>query len=247
MLFISFLLICINKICYFPLVMVLFMVSAKKFGNLTKKINYISGLSIAGFICIFIWIKQVNSLVYPYPNDISKTTYALLNPDAQVVNPELQMQYILTHLMDFIPTFFYRTSLPMYRLHCFNFLGSFSTGNNLPSALGYVVWAIIIAYFMSLKTDFQRWERWGMALMAHGMSLLFILSQYLHWDAVGGEISNGHLSKYFIPMYPFFAFALSGLVFNYLKNKTWLPQLLFFLFIVMHVDMLIILMERYYI
>jgi uncharacterized membrane protein len=246
-LFLAFLLISINKICYFPLVFVLFVVPSEKWGSKKNKWGFISLSLVASLMVIAIWVNHVNNLVYPFPDDITKTTYNFLNKDAIQVNPKLQMDYIITHFGEFLPTFLYRTSLPMYRLHCFNFLGSFGTGNNLPSALGYFTWAIIIAYFTALKTDFKRWERIGMALMAHGMSLLFILSQYLHWDTVGGEISNGHLSKYFIPMYPFLAFALSGLAFNYFKDKKWLLKALILFFIIIHIDMFIILLERFYI
>jgi uncharacterized membrane protein len=240
-----------QKIVYAPLFLLLILVPKNAFLPPLSKIRVLSiGLALHALL-VFWWVGKVDKMVYP-TNDIHQTTYKGLREDVSTgneVNPRLQTQRIISDPIlfakNFIPATFsaYQISFPSY-------LSSFGWEYTLPpSGLQYILMGFLFVFVSIQQRFFTGYETVFLALVAHAMTCLFILSQHLHWDEVGDYIIDYYGGKYYVPIYPLWFLALAGFLGkwrDWVRVKLKFEFILGLFFTVLYIDVLILIVERYY-
>lgn len=241
------------KMVYFPIVLTLLLVPKERFGGLKNKVANLSIGLFINLLVVFWWSMEVDFMIYPYDN-YEKTTYHNLHerddpPNTfYVVNPEMQKQLILKDPIGFMARFIPSS----FELYSYNNKSYISTVGWEGVAVNRVLHGLLIAslliFIAAQKSIFSGWERWGLVLIGHGMSCVFLLSQYLHWDEVGGKIGVSHIGKYYIPIYPFLMFALMGVLYRYSDffKKYQLRTIYAFLIVVAFINMIYVTLDRFY-
>jgi uncharacterized membrane protein len=236
-----------QKIVYFPLLFLLLLVPTSKFGGLKKKVLVLSFAIISNLIVIFWWSGEINKLVYP-TGDKFFTTYESLRLDVQI-NPTLQVEHILIDPVKFMRIFF-EASIKAYDINFTTYLTSFGWEViRVPSGLIYVFKLFLFAFIFIQENRFKIWEKILLLLLGHGLVMLFLLSQHLHWDGVGDLFLNVYGGKYYIPIYPIFFLAFTGLLNKSIfKEKYQRHIYIFFAFttLIVQIDFLILILQRYY-
>jgi uncharacterized membrane protein len=236
-----------QKIVYFPLLFLLLLVPTPKFGGLKKKILIFSIALISNFVIIFWWSGEINKLIYP-TGDKFFTTYKNMRMDADI-NPTLQVEHILKDPSKFFGIFF-EVSLKVYNINFSTYLASFGwEGKSVPSGLLYLFKVFLFAFIFIQENRFKIWEKILLLLLGHGLVMLFLLSQHLHWDGVGDLFLNVYGGKYYIPIYPIFFLAFTGLLNKSIfKEKYQRHIYIFFAFttLIVQIDFLILILQRYY-
>lgn len=236
-----------QKIVYFPLIFLLLLVPTPKFGGLSKKILFFSLALIANLIVIFWWSGEINKLVYP-TGDKFFTTYEDLRTGFRV-NPTLQMEHILKDPIKFIKIFF-EASIKAYNINFTLYLTSFGwEGTRVPSGLLYVFKFFLFAFIFIQANRFKLWEKILLLLLGHGLVMLFLLSQHLHWDGVGDVFLFEYGGKYYIPIYPIFFLAATGLLNTFIhqqKYRRFIHIMTVLTLITTQIDFLILILERYF-
>jgi uncharacterized membrane protein len=236
-----------QKIVYFPLLFLLLLVPTSKFGGLKKKVLVFSIALISNLIIIFWWSGEINKLVYP-TGDKFFTTYENMRMDADI-NPTLQVEHILKGPIKFMSIFF-EASIKTYNINFTTYLTSFGwEGKRVPSGLLYVFKFFLFAFIFIQPNRFKIWEKILLILLGHGLVMLFLLSQHLHWDGVGDLFLNVYGGKYYIPIYPIFFLAATGLLNKTIfqnKYRRFIHIMTVLTLITTQIDFLILILERYF-
>jgi uncharacterized membrane protein len=239
-----------QKIVYFPLLFLLWLVPSPNFGNLKNKIIVFVTLLLLVLSVVFWWANEVNQLIYPTANKYF-TTYTALRPceGENTVNPILQMEVIKNEPLIAIKNLLH-VSFKAYGGAFGSYISTSSWDDiQLPEFLLLLSKIFFILIVLSQTNIFSIWERIYLFLLGHGLILIFSLSQHLHWDCVGegfSLISNG---KYYIPIYPILAFSLVGLgqkKYEKLKHKNLIFNILLLFGVVLQVIFLIMIVKRFY-
>lgn len=243
------LLITLNKIVYFPILFLFLLIPTKNFITPKFKFYFILLNVLLNITVIFFWSREVNSLIYPDANNLYRTTYLNIHLGGFVVNPALQTKLILQAPISFGVQLLKQSLIIFTGRTPSSWIGSFGWDGYMPSGLGLsllytiILWAAIQNYF------FKIWERVFLFVLGFVMMLLFILSQHLHWDAVGEKFDAGYVGKYFIPIFPFYFWSVTGVLVNlgFYKNlKSILNWIVILLFIFEYIDFWILICQRYY-
>ncbi len=237
-----------QKLIFFPLSFLLLLVPKAKFGGMQRKILIFTLLLIVSMMIVFWWNGQIQNLVYP-TNDKLHTTYNNMRMECNNINPTLQKEYIMSHFEFFINDFI-AASFKVYYYSKDLYLTSFGwESRGIPNGLMYILQCSIIIFILTRERIFKNWEIVCLALLAHGLLMLFLLSQHLHWACIGENVIYAFGGKYYIPIYPLIFMVLSGLLHKNYRTKKGLNVFnMFFiiLMLVVQVDMLILLVKRYY-
>jgi uncharacterized membrane protein len=245
-----FLLTTINKICYLPAIFLLILIKKEQFGSLKLKIVYITFSLIVNLSVAILLSNQVHSLVYPNAENINLTTYDNSLRPGYNVNPDLQTRLILDNPFLFLINLI-SSSAATIRASSGSWIGAFGWESTIPSGLTNFFWYFLVVVALFYKYNLKVWERFGLALVGFGMTMLFLLSTHLHWDGVGDFIEHNWGGKYFIPIFPLYFWAIAGLFSKFLKQNDkafyYAKIIAVVAFIVIYVDFWILLFERYYI
>ena len=238
----------LNKICYFPILFLLLFIEKEKFGSLKKKVTYIGFNGAINLALAVAWSQYVHTLVYPKSYNPSFTTYESLHLGFKV-NPDLQTQFILQNPFVFLQNLIIKSSETVHNSYG-SWIGSFGWESKLPSGLIDVMWYFLLIFVLFCDYKFKIWERVGLAMVAFGTTMLFLLSTHLHWDGVGDFIENGWHGKYYIPIFPLYFWALSGIFSNFVKDRKSIllgfKVFSILIFIAVYVDFAILIYDRYY-
>ena len=241
-----------NKIIYFPLLFLLFLVPKPYFEKIKNRNAYIFSLLFGVLTIIFMWNKTVDKFVYPF-DDTYKTTYHNLreddyNPAAFInINPRLQMDIIKKEPISFIITFI-PAVFEMYSYNNKDYVSGVGWDSvHIHIVLHVAFLVVFLLYILTMPPVFLLKERRLMAFLAFAMSSLFLLSQHLHWDKVGRDINAVYLGKYFIAIYPLIFMGLMGLIHSKWKFKNLnLPLIVSIVLILAHIDMCFVTIDRFY-
>jgi uncharacterized membrane protein len=237
-----------QKVVYFPLLFLLVLVPSTLFGSLKKKFSIITGVFIVNVIVILLWANEVNKLTYP-DGDKYHSAYSNVRPGFEV-NPALQIDHILKDPLHFAHIFL-KASFDVYPDSFSSYVSAYGwEGHGLPSGLYYILTAILLAFLLLQIKVFTHIERLFLLLLCHGLMMLFLFVQHLQWDALADDsIITYYSGKYYIPIYPVLFFALTGLL-NFVKISTkfvhYSKVIIPLIFIIIHIDFLIIIIQRYY-
>jgi uncharacterized membrane protein len=244
--FLLMLLLSWQKIVYFPLCFLLLLVPKVKFGDLKKKTAFFSFVFIVNLMIVLWWAGEINKLIYP-TSDKNLTTYRAMRPECGV-NPALQTDIILKDPVGFTSNLLYASykSYNAYGIYLTNF-----GREDFPVSRGLlIIFKISILLFMLTRENlFKKWEKIFLLLLGHGLVIVFILSQHLHWACVGEEMIHNFGGKYYIPIYPIIFFAMIGLLKKqnwFAKNQVYTNVYFVVLPIIVQVEFLFLMVERYY-
>jgi hypothetical protein len=88
-----------------------------------------------------------------------------------------------------------------------------------------------------------------MLMLAHGMTSLFLLSMYLHWDAVGDDVTYIYTAKYYFATYALMILLLGGRLTGWdflVAKKKHIEQIFNLSFVIIWIYFLILVYQRYY-
>jgi uncharacterized membrane protein len=236
-----------QKIVYFPLCFLLLLVPKEKFGNIKKKIGFLSFIFITNIVLVLWWAGEVNELIYP-TNDKNLTTYATGMRIECTVNPTLQTELILKKPVNFIYNLLH-ASYKSYNAYGI-YLTSFGWESVTVSRGLLVILKFSVFFFISTREMlFKAWERFFLLLLGEGLVVLFLLSQHLHWACVGEEIMRNFGGKYYIPIYPLILFAVTGFFSKnrfFIDNKAAINLYVVILMMIVQIEFLFAMIGRYY-
>ena len=252
--FILTLLVTWNKIVYFPMLFLLLLVDKEHFGSYLWKFCYSAFLLVSVLGVVFYWNHIIDRYIYPFDDTYINTYHNLHEKEDgsvgyEQVNPRLQIERIKSDPIRFLGVFL-PAVLELYSYNNKTYISNVGwESKTIHPDLNNTLVIVFLLYILSLPNVFNRKERLLFVALAFLMSTLFLLSQHLHWDAVGEKMINGYLGKYFIAIYPLLFFALSGL-YNLSekleKYRIKIPFLLGILFIIAHLNMYLLTLERFY-
>ena len=260
---------------YLPFVFLLLFVPKERFGGLKLKTATMPIGLIINLLVAYLWSNEINKMVYPFGN-FEQTTYHNLHEkelpyvtfyDAhgkysrfaaegkidtailfENVNPEKQKQGILKDPVTFIKNFM-PASFELYSYCNKSYVGSVGWESSRLNNIVHILLIVSLLLFLAVqKNIFVNWEKWSLIIVGHTISCAFLLSQILHWDAVGGKITVTYIGKYFIPIFMIFMFAFVGLLYRFdaFFKKRRLDLVLSLVIIIAYLDMIYITIHRFY-
>ncbi len=236
----------VNKLCYFPLILLIALVNKEKMGGARRKYIFIGGLLTACLALIAVWGKLMRPFIYPF-GDVHRTPYFNMRPGIDV-NPDLQIQFILARPFSFLWRFWV-DSLDSYT-HGYGYIGNCGWDVGVPSGVAIAAILFLTALSVFQRKYFTFWESVWLALVAHSMNMLLLFLMHLNWDGVGETMINYYHGKYYIPIYPLFFFAIPGLA-NALglkKSFAWAfdYRIILLYALAINIDMMILIVQRFY-
>ncbi len=163
------------------------------------------------------------------------TTWGLLNirnygvvwaPPYMRINAKLQIRHILAHPFQFAG-YFFNWNKEVLIQHVKGFIGILGWVDMwLPSyfyRLAYI--ASLSAFLSTISLNLKRGLRLRLALLVLtiGCFVAVITAQYVTWVALETPYLGGVQPRYFIPVFPFLALALTGFRNDFLLKKWQLP------------------------
>jgi uncharacterized membrane protein len=241
------------KIVYFPMCLLLWLVPKARFGGQMPKMVQLGVGLLLNLIVIFWWNGKVNHMIYPVAGDYTKTTYHELHETDDIgiffnVNPELQKQHILHDPLTFAGRFLVKT------FDIYNYCNRTYISNagwesvRVLMPIHVLILVGMLLFFSTRDRFFSRSERWTLVAIGQSLTALFLLSQHLHWDEVGGKISVSHIGKYFIPIFPLFYLAMAGWLKRWrpLFERYYFEKILRGVLVVAYINMVYVTLERFY-
>jgi uncharacterized membrane protein len=238
----------LNKICYFPIIVLYFLIPARRYGSIKIKLSFLISALAVCFLLLFLWNNKIRTLTYPDPNNINTTTL-----DMRVgitVNPDLQIRTMMAQPVEFLSEWTVK-SLQSYQQNWQSYLRNYGwDGGGHPAGLWILFTCLFFLVLGNWTNHFSKLEKFCFILVGHSMTMLFLLVQHLQWDAVGNSMIIAYLGKYWVPIYPILLLVLIGwsmklkLLSKYKNQIEWLFTLVY---LVGQIDNLIIAYARYYI
>jgi uncharacterized membrane protein len=237
-----------HKIVYFPLLFLLLLLEKAVFdNNLVKKYTFISLNLLLNLILIKFWSSHIHELIYPF-TDLTQNTYRGMRP-GYIINPDLQIQYIVNHPITFLNKFISAT-FSSYSHTNQSYIATFGWELiRLPAGLAIGFLTIFLSWVSLQPIRWTRFETILMFVLAHGMTSLFLLSMYLHWDAVGDDVTYVYTAKYYFATYALIILLLGGRLTGwqfFLDKKRHIERIFNISFVFIWIYFLILVYQRYY-
>ena len=254
--FLSTLIISLNKIAYLPLVFLVFLIPKENFSSAKQK-NRVAFLLIAANLAIVIWWSKIIAHLYIRFEDYNPN-FRIGQQLNEGVDPIAQFSFILHNPLTFIQIMMtsFAQTMPHTLIH---YVGKFGWEKNyLP------IWLILPLFLMLILSACtterrsvtitkqlsdtatkqlsdtatkqlsdtateQRSVVHKIAIIATIMSASLASAMYLLWCPVGSNFIENLSGKYFIPIFPLFFLSLPSYnlkKFNILTQKKWIAVLL---------------------
>lgn len=234
------LIISINKIVYFPLIILWFLLP---FGKLESKKKYflsffiIASISIA---CTSLWSLKVNGKYITY-----EEYHPEFRDDQQIKpngHPTKQLNYILSNPYDFFENVLksYASVIPASLAHL---TGKFGWEKNyIPTwTIGILAFLIL---FLLLSSNFKLTSKEKLIFLISVTSTLFLLAMVMYglYSSVGNDYIHNLGGKYLFPILPGILILFSGKFLKLEVNANWFIAVI----ILTHITMLFAILNRYY-
>ncbi len=203
-------LITVNKLVYFPLVFMIFMVPDVR---LSRGAVMKAGILFMTILILVTWISYSGSLFIPYSD------YAPLYRDSQQlnppVNPSAQLAWIISHPLTFtqVALVSYLESAPATLAH---YIGKYGWQHHYmhPMIIGLLGLCIGVLSISRTQVSMQLNRKHRIILF--GISLMMIaglsVSLYLQWSPVGHYRIRSLSGRYLIPIIPLVLLAIPSIV-----------------------------------
>ncbi len=182
----SLLMACIQKIVYFPLVLLLFLL-LKQLKNMSKKDKIIAVLTffIVSVICIFWYLNCETDFHEIIPNTLTGTSYFFQDI----------IRFIYALYNDFI------VNGGSYFHQAFGgYLGWTSLPIPILAVFLYIILCVLSIFIDEEKTIINGWDKIIMSLSYIGTWCLIALGIYVSWSEIGNLIIDGIQGRYFLPV-----------------------------------------------
>ena len=225
--FLTSLIMSFNKLAYFPLVLLFFLIKKEHVNGLKNKISLATALIVANLTAIIFWSKTIQPIYLKFEdyNPLFRVGQQL----NEKVDPSLQMTFILHNPLFFskIAIFSLLKTLPHTLIH---YVGKFGWEKNyLPIWLIALILLLLIiqAVFPETSTTLKLGRLFNFKFLIFnsedplsikakfglfGIGILttysFAAAMYGIWCPVGSDFIENLGGKYFIPIYPLFFLAL---------------------------------------
>ena len=221
----------LNKLAYFPLVFLIFLIKKEQFNGLKNKIAVASALIISNLAVIAFWSKIVNAIYIKFED--YNPIFVVGQQLNEKVDPSVQMAFIVHNPLIFskIAVFSLLKTFPHTLIH---YVGKFGWEKNyLPLwMIGILILLILIQAMSNEKhptiqglepnerldvTNKLNVDVKDSSFIIHHSSFFFIgilttfsfaAAMYAIWCPVGSDFIENLGGKYFIPIYPLFLLAL---------------------------------------
>ena len=191
-LWVSGILIALCKVVYVPIILLMFIISASKFGGKLKKNIHCFGTLITGSVLSLVWMKASN-LAGSASGD--------------------QISYILEYPLEFVKII-PRTLLSFTTDIFGELLGNNLGGLNIPIySLPLVLVGIYLLYISVIPEEraFSTGVKWIFALVWMAVVALTFGSMYLGFNSVGNNLIVGFQGRYLIPIILTFLFSFEAI------------------------------------
>jgi uncharacterized membrane protein len=234
----------LNKLAYFPIILLIFFIKKEHFNGLKNKLITSFILILSNAALILFWSSKVNQLFISFDN--YNPLFRIGQTLNDRVNPPLQMEFMLHNPLIFskIAVFSLLKTFPHTLIH---YVGKFGWEKNylpLPIIAILVLLIIIQAIFSANATNVRETSKVSrtsptfhfsfftfhskkgplsinakFGLFGVGLLMTFSLAvtMYALWCPVGNPFIDNLGGKYFIPIYPLFFLALPN--FEAPKNR----------------------------
>jgi uncharacterized membrane protein len=237
-----------HKIVYFPLLFLMLLLENTVFDTILIKKYYFIALNLGlNLLLIKFWSMHIHQLIYPFA-DLTQNTYREMRPGYNI-NPDLQIQYIINQPIAFLEKFIPATFSSYSRTNQ-SYIATFGWELiRLPAGLVVSFLCIFGTWIALQPLQWTRIEKAFMLLIAHSMTSLFLLSMYLHWDSVGGDVTDIYTAKYYFAPYALMLLILGGSLTTWksiLNKKDYVETFFLFSFTLIWIWFLGLVCERYY-
>ena len=192
----AFCLLALCKQFYIPLVLMFFIIPARKIGGIRRYIWAILGVVVLPAALNLGWIISMQPLYVP---------------GRPGINPPAQLHYVFGHPTQFASLMYEALChVHLYR-DVVGLLGWLDV--RLPWNVFYMYWiALIVTAFCDTAAPWHlSWRIRGVTLIITVVTLLCLaMSMYLSWTAVGAARIEGLQPRYFLPLLPLFLLSLRG-------------------------------------
>jgi uncharacterized membrane protein len=242
LIFITSLIVSLNKLAYFPMLFLVFLIKKEHFNGLTNKLITSFILIFSNAAIILFWAKKIKPLYITYEN--YNPLFRVGQQLNEKVDPSVQIAFMLHNPLIFskIAIFSLLKTFPHTLIH---FVGKFGWEKNyLPiPIIATLIFLILIQaifsnpiqqnaqvsqassnifnskflIFNSKKGPLSINAKFGLFCVAMLMTFSFATTMYALWCPVGSPFIDNLGGKYFIPIYPLFLLALPS--FDGSKNR----------------------------
>jgi uncharacterized membrane protein len=165
-------------------------------------------VTLSGFV--------INAFLLLAWNKVSQGIFNPLRTDV-VIDPQAQMKWVIEHPVSSIQLFvtqFYHSVINDYLLH--SAVGSLLGWLDTPLNFAWIsyhlaIMSVLALVFSSGQEKLQSWIplKVGSGIAVGSGILLISLAMYASWNPVGAQEVAGFQGRYFIPLIPFFYYALT--------------------------------------
>ena len=230
----------LNKIVYFPLVLLWFFLPSGKFVSLSKYYAYFIVISVICIGITSIWALKVNEAYINYEEyDIEYRDDQQIKPNG---NPTKQLEYIIAHPVKFSKNVIssYLSVVPATAAHL---TGKFGWEKNYIPA--WMIAALLITLLcLIFNLDFALNLKHRLLLITISLSTLLLLAIMMYgiYNPVGNNYIFNLGGRYLFPIFPLLAFAFSKSIIKFEIKTSWL----FYLICFAHITMIVSIINRYY-
>ncbi|MBA2611396.1 MAG: DUF2142 domain-containing protein [Bacteroidetes bacterium] len=195
-------LLALAKLVYIGLIILLFLMPAKKFSNNLQRHATLLLVFAASFLMVFLWSATVMKYYITFSDYNIEHNFAVgLSPCG---NYYLQKEFILGHEAYFFKVIF-NSIFAHPKTFLMGYIGAFGQSDiALPGVLYIIAYLVIIMVALSEVNEktFKFSQKIILASAAILSFVLLLLSQHLMWDCVGEGIVDMLQGRYLIPVFP---------------------------------------------
>jgi hypothetical protein len=185
------LLLALAKIVYFPLVFLVFLIPAEKFGSRRRALLVCTALAAVAVAGNLLWNARVGGYYQPmFPG----------------VDFKAQVQYLKSHPLAFAATMartYFRVYPRAFLAQVYGKLGWLSV--SMPRFMTALYYLLLLGAALSETRSIGRlgrWRRWGLALASGAVIALIGAALYISCTPVASPLIQGIQGRYFIPILP---------------------------------------------
>ena len=234
------LIISLNKIVYFPLVLLWFFLPSGKFVSASKYYAYFIVISVICIGITSIWALKVNEAYITYEEyDAEFRDDQQIKPNG---NPSKQLEYIIAHPVAFSKNVIksYLSVVPATAAHL---TGKFGWEKNyIPAWMIAALLLTLLCLIFNLKFVLNLKSRVLFLGISLSTLLLLAVMMYGIYNAVGSDYIFNLGGRYLFPIFPLLAFAFSKNLIKFEIKTSWV----FYLICLAHITMIFSIINRYY-
>jgi uncharacterized membrane protein len=190
------------KLVYAPLVILLLLIPKRKFNTNKSRWMALGGMVAMAFATVLFWSHTMRSLYTPYADynpefrdGISLTHHSHMGQ---------QIGHVLDHPVE-VAGVFIRSMVQSFNMYFPGYIGTFGwLDAPLPMWIVYIayIFLILVALWDGSAVRIRSTHKLLFVIGAIVMTALILLTQYLTWVRVEGEVIGTIQGRYFIPIFP---------------------------------------------